>query len=170
MLGYIKLTEIGPVPTVRRGRSLVNRAKKAGYLAMGRHWHAAIRPEHFAAGARVEYGYQPRKGDPQRPDPYGFGKSYQGEKLKEYGHTRPLEKTGESQAQTRIATVTASSRHVRLSFTAGWLGQANPKHGIDLESELTAISPSDAEGLAQTWLRAYDQALRDEVQRATTNL
>jgi ABC-type Fe3+/spermidine/putrescine transport system ATPase subunit len=55
----------------------------------------------FTANAATgRYDYQPRKGDPGRPDPYGFRKSYQGQKLKKHGHTRPLEKTGESQAQT----------------------------------------------------------------------
>ena len=169
MLSYIKIKERN-VPNMKGGRGMLNRSKKAGYLAMGKYWHAIIRPQHFTAAARARYQYDPRKGDPSRPDPYGFRKSYQGQKLKKHGHTRPLEKSGESQAQTRAATVTGSSRHVRIRMAAGWFGYARRNHDIDLADELTRIDHRDADRLGRVFLRTLDHALDREVQQATTTV
>jgi hypothetical protein len=170
MLNMIRLKEIGPVLNARNGQAMANRAKKEAYMAMGRYWHVAIRPQHFTRAAMAAYGYAPRKGDPGRPDPYGFKRSYLGKKLKEHGHTRPLEKTGESMAQTRTATISASSRHVRISFMAGWLASGTRRHAIDLEDELTAINQEDADDLADTFARAADAALENEVYQYIVNL
>jgi hypothetical protein len=153
MLNYIKMIEVGPVPNVKRGRTILNRAKRAGYLAMGRHWFIVIRPQHFSNRASSKYGYDPRSGDPGKPGRRGFQKSYQGRKLAEHGHTRPLERTGASRSATGTGTLTSSSRHVRISMPAGWIGSsAHRRHGIDLADELTRVDQADAEELGKVFI------------------
>lgn len=153
MLNYIKMTEVGPVPNVKRGLTILNQAKRAGYIAMGKHWFIKIRPQHFSNAASSKYGYAPRQGDPGKPRLLGFRWSTQGRKLAEHGHTRPLEKTGESRLETGTGTLTSSSRHVRISMPAGWIGSsAHRRHGIDLADELTRVDQADAEELAGVFM------------------
>jgi len=170
VLTLIKLKEIGPVPGTSRARAQYNRAKKAAYLAIGKKWFADLRPQHFTKRGAQMYGYKSRKGDPGNPDPYGFRKSYQGQKLKKYGHTRPLVKTGESARATSIASITGSSRHVRLSMPGGWIGATNHKHHIDTLDEFTRLSDSDREVLAETWAESFDRALAMEQATKTTTI
>lgn len=153
MLNYVKMIEVGPVPNVKRGLTILNQAKRAGYMAMGRHWFVVIRPLHFSNRAVSKYGYQPRSGDPSKPGKHGFQKSYQGTKLAEHGHTRPLERTGDSRQATGTGTITSSSKHVRISMPAGWIGSsAHRRHGIDLADELTRVDQADAEELANVFM------------------
>jgi len=166
MLAYIKMIEVGPVPNVKGGLAMLNRSKKAGYLAMGRYWFTHLRLQHFTNAAARRYNYAPREGDPGRPDPHGFEASYRGQKLKEQGHTRPLEKTGESQSQTNTANITATSKHVRLSMAAGWIGVHGGGHKIDMEEEFTAIDQRDADELAEAFTTDARRAYLREVGQA----
>lgn len=167
MLNYIKLTEVGPVPDVKRGLTILNQAKRAGYMAMGKYWFITIRPQHFSNRATSKYGYDPRSGDPGKPGEYGFQKSYQGRKLAEHGHTRPLEQTGASRAATGTGTLTSSSRHVRISMPAGWIGSsAHRRHGIDLADELTRVDQADTEILGEIFIAVARKAYLAGVSQA----
>ena len=85
----------------------VRRALRDMYLAVGRRWHRLIRPLHFQYGAAGKYGYMPRK------------RLYTKIKQEEYGHTKELVASGESEHATARASFQPTSKGVKVVMDGG---------------------------------------------------
>lgn len=132
-----------------------NEVYKLAYRETMEYWHAHFRLKHFThAGAR-EYGYTPRKGE--AGSNRKFAGSYTQRKLRKYGHTRPLEFTGESKARSANANITATSRGARCRMNLPRLNWKHPKSLIAPRDEMTRISPAERQFL-QTYFEQRVQA------------
>ncbi len=146
----ITLRKSGPTPKIVR-RELNNVTREAA-RTMGQVWATRFREKHFTNAGAAEYGYTPRQGEPGRPHPRGFRQSYTGRKLAKFGHTRPLEFTGESRARTRspriVATATKGQATVQVIMNAPGFNRRYAGSPIDMRKELTTVSRGEAEKLA----------------------
>lgn len=165
----IRLHETGLTP--RRYLAERNRIHKEMWRSLGEHWHRYQRPKHFTKAGAQEYGYAPRSGDPGRTHPKGFHRSYQGRKLRRFGHTLPLVYTGLSRNLTRVRDVRPTSKGVRVIMRAPALN-LRPKGGrINMRNELINISRRDARALVSVGERRLGSLFaRSTNLRRTTRL
>lgn len=153
MLLTVKKTETGAAPKLlRRAWNDIHRdaAKFAGI-----YWHTHFRPLHFKNLATRRYGYQFRQGENMQ-GAKGFRRTYTGQKLRKFGHTRPLVFTGTSERLTEI-------EDVRATATGGQFGSAKATvvmharalnfrpyaHSPDMRKELTTVIPEELEEIGQ---------------------
>lgn len=140
----------------------LNTIRRETLHAGGEYWHHEIRPRHFTNAGSREYNYAPRSGEP------GSGRAFKGSythrKLREFGHTRPLERTGESKAATARATIkataTAKGARVLVRMRAPKLNYKNPKSRIDARAELVRVSVRDRTVLKELTRRTYAVRLK----------
>lgn len=165
----IKVTETGTTP--RRYLAERNRIHKEMWRALGEHWHRYQRPKHFTRAGAAEYAYAPRSGDPGRPHPKGFFRSYQGRKQRRFGHMLPLVYTGLSRNLTRLRDVRPTGKGVRVVMRAPALN-LRPRGGhIHMRDELTTISQRDAKALVNVGERRLGSLFaRSSNLRRTTRL
>jgi len=128
----------------------MNQIIREAWVAVGKFWHREQRPRHFTTRGAKEYGYAPRKGEAGNPHPKGFWASYTGRKVRQFGHRRPLEYTGELRRMTRARRIvtTATSNRSTLRIQMPQARKANlrhPKSKINMREELTTVSRRDAE-------------------------
>lgn len=127
---------------------------KRAWQAAGEFWHAEILPRHFEPDAARVYRYQRRS------------RSYEARKLRQVGHRRPLEFSGE------LRRTVARTRDVRTSGTRGGAARIvlrGPRYLYayrkdlkqpDKAAELKAVSYRDARDLA----RVLDERLTAELE------
>lgn len=147
----ITITKTGPTPKlVQRELNNINREAAR---TMGQVWSTRFREHHFTNAASAEYGYTPRQGEAGRPGRRGFKRSYTGRKLAKFGHTRPLEKTGDSRALTRnpriVATATRSEAKVRVIMNSPGFNRRYAGSPIDMRKELTTVTEREGQELAR---------------------
>jgi len=165
----LKMVYTGAVPglAVRE----VNTIKRRAFFGGGVQWHKQFRPKHFTRAGASEYGYAPRSGERGNTPRGGFRRSYTGRKLKQFGHTRPLEFSGEAKALTRMrdvrATATRKRSRVRVVLHANKLNWRNPDSEINMADELRRISAAERTQLIRTIARGTISGLK-RVQRRET--
>jgi hypothetical protein len=166
MIETIVIRERGATP--RKLRKAHNAAAKEAWPDAGEHWFGEIRPKHFTPEGAREYGYHKRKGENQSGA--RFDRSYTGRKLKKFGHTNPLEYSGESKRRTEQGRVSATSRGARVVMNAPALNFKHPKSRIVMRAELAAISRGDAEDVGRVFDRSYDRGLKQFNETTTTRV
>jgi hypothetical protein len=139
----------GPVPGSSNMRqSQFNQIVRDAWIEVAHFWHEHILPKHFTEEGGREYGYMARKGD--QVSGKAFNSTYQGKKLKKWGHQKPLVWSGELEQKSHVAgiTATATSSGSQCKTTlpncqkANW---KNPNTKIDMPDELTRFSEADRE-------------------------
>ena len=144
-----------------------NAAAKATYEGMGLFWHENQLDKHFThAGAR-EYNYAPRQ--TAEPGARTFARSYTGQKLKKFGHTLPLVKTGQSRRLCRIRDVRPSSKGARIVLHARTFNFKNALSFINMRQEVTSVSKTDEEQLGEAGERLI-QKEADAVRETSTKV
>ena len=113
---------------------------KAEFASLGSHWHANMMPGHFEKSAEGKYHYKPRNA------------SYIRRKARKYGHTRPLDYSGEMKRQaTRMAKITSTSKGARVTMSGPrylYMYRKDYKQP-DKAAELTFITNEEVNLLAQ---------------------
>lgn len=71
---------------------------------LGRVFHTDIRPKKFTHRGATEYKYERRS------------RRYEQRKLRKFGHTRPLELTGETKQMANIVKITNTSKSVKNRY------------------------------------------------------
>jgi hypothetical protein len=138
------------------------------WMDVGTWWHKEIRPKHFTTAGGTEYGYTPRSGERGSPGRKGFKATYTGRKLKKYGHTRPLELTGESKQATAASyDILPKSDGVRITMNAPRLQFRNRNSSINMADELTRVTSAERALLVRIHNRSMEARLR-AVQTQTT--
>ncbi|MEO1528071.1 MAG: hypothetical protein AAFX06_21785 [Planctomycetota bacterium] len=130
------------------GRSLRKRytnASKPSWEETGRHFHHQHRKRRFTHRHATEAGFQKRS------------PLYLRMKFRKYGHTYPLKKTGEAEAQSRTARVTARGGTGQLKAQGGVkvlykIRKFNFRpSGINLRDEFTRVTDREARQLGNYW-------------------
>lgn len=149
---------------VRRGEQhLVNRIVRTAMQEMGLKWRDDYLPDHFTNRGATKYRYTPRDGE--RASGKKFKQSYTGQKLKKYGHTRPLEWSGDTKRQAlsdrrAIAKSTSKRSHVSCPLPVG-LNRKNPNTEINMREEIETVTTSEIREL-EKYLGERVQAGWDE--------
>lgn len=115
----------------------LRRAVKAELQKTVEDWHENILPRHFARGAKQRYGYQ------DRSDKYNRWKR------KKFGHSRPLEKTGQLKRQVlRRARISGTSKRATVTMDAPrYMYQYKPDQP-DKAGEITAVTNDEVQSMA----------------------
>ena len=152
----------GPHPGM--GKREWNNLVREMFHHLGIIWHKDFRAKHFTRRGASEYGYAPRSGERGNIPPQGFHRSYTGQKLKRFGHTRPLVFTGESERATRQrdirATATSKRAKVRVHLHAPKLNFRNPKSKTNPGEEVRTISRKEARALTRGGAKNLSASLR----------
>ena len=136
----------GPVPgSVNLRARTWRKLQKASWSALGRYWHKKIRPKHFTAAGAAEYGYRRRD------------RNYTAGKLEQFGHTNPLELSGEAKRQSGQEDVRATFKRVRVVIHAPKLNFHN------MSEELRTISTAEGKTLSNK----FDAWLERRLKRIT---
>jgi hypothetical protein len=123
---------------------------------------------HFSKAAANKYHYTPRSGEPGSGA--AFKGSYVANKLKQHGHTRPLEYTGDTRQRTRAMRgkirVVKSGKNPRiiLTYPQGF-NRRHKDSDIRMGDEIRAVAGDEIhflEGKAvETMEVEYEQAARE---------
>lgn len=157
-------TETGCTPKLlKRAWNDIHRdaAKFAGI-----YWHTHFRPLHFRNLATRRYGYAFRQGE-NLQGAKGFRASYTGQKLRKYGHTRPLVFSGNSERLTEIQDVRATATggqyggaRARVVMPAPTLNLRRWPSSPDMRKELTTVIPEEIEEISQATQIFLEQRYR----------
>lgn len=143
-------------------REFRNAFIKPMYEELGKYWMRYIRPKHFTNAGASEYGYLPRMGERGSEWRGKFRASYTGRKLKEKGHTRPLEHSGELKRLSGYSRFSHSYSGMRIMLPrAGKANYRHPNSKIKMQHELTRISRADAHELLRLGNRYLAAKLRN---------
>lgn len=121
------------------------RISKLGWAAAGAFWHRVILPRHFTHRGARQYGYAKRS------------RRYELRKLRKYGHTRPLEYSGELKRQVlrmrEVRTVGDNSKRagavrIKLRGPRHLYAYRKDLRQPDKAKELATVSRQDADEIA----------------------
>jgi hypothetical protein len=130
-------------------------------------WKRDFRPKHFTSAAADLYGYTPRAGQDAPRGSAAFWQSYFGQKLRKLRHARPLEYTGQTEAETArgLIQTTAKGGKYRMAVTKARFRAPPAKYKTgpppDLEAELTALSPAEQNAMIREKERGLLRRVRD---------
>lgn len=145
-------------PTPRGFAKIVNQAKRESWEEAGAYFHEELRDNRFTQAHATQAGYGQRK---QR---------YLSRKFKEQGHTRPLEKSGETrEAVRRYGTLRATSTNTASILRIVYPGARkfnfrHPKSQINMAQEFTVITQQEANEVARVFDRELDKRINSNNQ------
>lgn len=139
----------------RNTRRVIAKAQRTAFRIIATWWHRKFRPKHFTIRGAREYSYQPRGGSRglREPEPG----SYTARKKIAFGHTRPLEWSGESKALTRIRNIRFSSTRARVVMRAPTLNFKSGRRRETMRDELTRISRREKRSLIRRFQRVMNR-------------
>lgn len=151
MIGTIRITEFTAL-TRGGAKKEIRASLKKSWENAGRFFHLNLRDKRFTREHALKAGYAPRKGEASGTGSKGFFKSYTGRKLRRFGHTRPLEFTGETRSAMRAASITSTSNGAKVSYSgARKFNYKNPFSSptMNLNAEFRTILPDEAKLIAK---------------------
>lgn len=143
--------------TPRGMRKAYNAAAKEAWAETGLLFHKEMSDKRFTHRHATEAGYQKRTS------------KYELRKLRQFGHTNPLEFTGRTRRMVRTASITSVSKGVSVRYGgANTLNFRNPKANkpIDMAAEFRTVTEVEANELAKFFDKNLDARLNAN---ATTN-
>lgn len=146
MIGHIRITDRGPTP--RNLRKVMTRAKKASWYDTAVFYHTKLRDKRFTEQHARAANYWARS------------KKYEQRKRAKFGHTRPLEYSGETRRSVRQARLTSTSRGNRIRYPgARKLNLRNPKSRIRMAEEFRRIPRREAREISLYLNKQLDRNL-----------
>lgn len=143
-----KLAVVERGPTPRKLKKITDAAQKEAYFDTGVLYQSEYTDRRFTNRHATAAGYAERS------------QNYTRRKLKQFGHTRPLEYSGRSRLLSRSANISSTSRGVRIT----WPGVrafnfSNPKMRAKMAEEFTKVLPQETEELAKRFDQSLDQKI-----------
>jgi hypothetical protein len=142
--------------TPRGMKRAFNAASKAAWHDTAVEFHRNYRDKRFTPAHAAEAGYMSRKGEQIPRGTKAFRQSYTGRKLRKFGHTNPLEYSGETRRKVRSASISSTSKGGKAAYAGA--SKFNFRHSrskIRMSEEFQRITAREAESLGQF----YDQRL-----------
>lgn len=135
--------------TPRSLRKATNVSTKDSWQETGLHFHTEMSDDRFTHKHATLAGFATRT------------KKYQSTKLKKFGHTNPLEFSGETRRRARTANITANSKGVSVRYGVNKLNFRNPKARIpiNMADEFRRVTQPEATTLVGVFDRALDRRL-----------
>jgi hypothetical protein len=155
----ITIKERGNVP--RKMQTAFTAAKRVAWEETGKHFHRHNRDARFTSEHADKAGYTRRKGEGMSRSSKEYRRSYTGRKEARFGHTRPLELTGETRRLARSAMVTGTTKAVQIKYSgARKFNFRHPKSQINMSREFRTVAAYEVPALAQVFDSSLDQALK----------
>lgn len=142
-------------------RKHIRLAVKAALGDVGLRWHRNTLPGHFTPAAASRYRYRKR------------GEKHEAEKLRKFGHNRPLVFTGALAAQVmRLARVTSTGKGVRIVMKGPrYLYQRRKDYKQpDKAKELTATTKPELRAIARSTHQGLKRRLSATASTETTQI
>jgi hypothetical protein len=153
MVALVKVETKSDVP--RKLRSMHTKATADSWQDTGQRFHTEYRDRRFKKAHATAAGYKPRSGERDNPGSKGFKRSYTGRKLRRYGHTRPLEKSGETRRAVSMATIRSTSVSVKAAYPGARKFNFRSQYtDINMADEFRRVLPTEATSLAQTFAQS----------------
>lgn len=160
--GYMAITvrERGPVP--RGMRKAFNAASKRAWADVGVYFHEHLREARFTEEHARAVGYTRRRGEAMPRGTKAFRRSYTGRKLQRFGHTRPLEFTGDTRRAMRTATLAPTSKGVKVRYPgARAFNFRHPQSQVRMNEEFRRLTHAETMLLAEVYDRQLDLYLNE---------
>lgn len=161
------MKERGAVP--RKLQKLHRQAKKAAWPVVGQHFHEQFRPKRFTAEHAQKAGYAKRKGEGLAFGSKQWKRSTMGQKFRKSRARKnrqadamePLVFSGDTRARSEIATVTATSKGVKVKYSgARKLNFQHSKSRINMRKEFVTLTKPEMMMLAHVFDWEFDQQLK----------
>ena len=129
-------------------------------------WKRDFRPIHFTSAAEARYRYAPRSGQRATRGSPAFWRSYFGQKLQKLRHARPIEYTGQTEAETARGEIAVNAKggKYKMQVTKARFTAPARKHDSgpapDLEAELTALCPAEQNAMIREKERGLLRRIR----------
>ena len=140
-------------------RKFIRSEVKAALGVEGLNWHRHTLRRHFEESAAAIYRYQKRS------------PKHIAEKLRRFGHRRPLVFSGAMSAQiTRMARIVPSSKGVRVNMTGPrylYMKRRDQKQP-DKAAEITATTKSEERTIARSLHKSLSKRLNETAETTTT--
>lgn len=137
-----------------------NVAAKLAWYDTALFFHTEFRDARFTEEHAREAGYARRKGELIPRGTKAFRNSYTGRKLRMFGHTRPLEFSGETRRKVRAASITSTAKSGKAAYRgASKFNFRHPKSKIRMSEEFTRITQREAELLGEFFDKRLDHHL-----------
>jgi hypothetical protein len=142
-----EIKERGATP--RKLKAATTQATRVSWEETGLHFHSEMSDARFSHKHASLAGFAKRT------------KKYESTKLKKFGHTNPLEFSGETRRRVRTANITATSKGVSVRYSVGKLNFRNPKARvpINMADEFRRVTQPEATTLVGVFDRALDRRL-----------
>lgn len=131
-------------------RKVLGKVTKESWSETGLFFHSNMSDKRFSHRHATAARYQKRTS------------KYELRKLRQFGHTNPLEFTGRTRRLVRSANITSTSKGVSVRYGgANTLNFKNPKakKPIDMATEFRTVTPDEANELAKYLDTQIDQKL-----------
>jgi hypothetical protein len=147
--------------TPRGMRKAYSAASREAWFATAVQFHTVYRDRRFTNEHALEAGYGRRKGELLARGTKAFQRSYTGRKLRMFGHTRPLEFTGETRNKMRAASISSTRNMGRAAYPgASKFSFKHPKSKIRMHEEFRRILPREASELGEYYDEQLDAKLK----------
>jgi hypothetical protein len=157
MIKGVTITERGPAP--RNFRRLFGNLQKEAWQVTAEAFHEIYRDLRFTEAHGRAAGYAPRKGEGTSGK--AFWRSYAGRKRLKFGHSRPLEWSGETRRAVASASITTTRNRADIAYAgARKLNFRHPKSEIRMSEEFTRLLPAEAADLGRRFDRELDRLLK----------
>lgn len=156
----IVVRERGATP--RNMKRIFNAAKKGAWHDVALRFHTEYRDRRFTLEHAAEAGYAKRKGELIARDTKAFRQSYTGRKLRMFGHTRPLEFSGDTRRKVRSASISSTSNMGKAAYSgASKFNFKHPKSKIRMGEEFRRITRQEANELGEYFDKQLDRRLAE---------
>jgi hypothetical protein len=147
------LVKVQTISNVSRElRKQYQQASSESWKDVGAEFHSQMRDKRFTHAHATKAGYEPRVGSNMQPGQKGFWRSYTGRKLRKFGHTRPLEFTGETRRAVSLASISSSRAGVKVAYPGARKFNFSTKHtNVRMADEFRRVLPEEADALAAVY-------------------
>ena len=154
----VQIKERGAVP--RKLRKVYTASSKVAWAETGRKFHAEMRDDRFTKEHARVARYVKRRGEEPGLSESDFRRSYTGKKLSKWGHTNPLQWSGETRRNVRSANISQTSKGATVRYPgARKLNFRNPHSSINMADEFRRTTADERKELAAQ----YDTSLNREM-------
>lgn len=156
----IQVRDRGATP--RGMKRVFNAAQKAAWRDVAWEFHSNYRDKRFTPEHAIAAGYTRRKGEMIPRDTKAFRQSYTGRKLRMFGHTNPLQFTGDTRRAVKWASVSSTSKGGKAAYSGARVFNFRPPRSkVRMGEEFRRITPQEAIELGKYFDQQLDARLKE---------
>lgn len=156
--GFVAIAVKDRGPIGRGLKKAYNEASKKAWYDSALFFHTDLRERRFDPAHQRAAGFAKRKGEGMVFGSKEFKRSYTGQKLRRFGHTRALEFTGGTRKAIRQTSISSTSNLGKAAYRgASKFSFKHPKSKIRMWDEFRRLLPDEINAIAKVYDQALDQ-------------